>query len=368
MTEKGDRRANPTKVLKLEFGRDKAFEATLRRRVDEFFRNTRGRKRDNPQMYLKTAVVLAWFAASYGLLVFAAQTLWQGLPLAASLGLATAAIGMNIQHDGGHGSYSERKWLNRLMAMTMDLIGSSSYTWRWKHTVIHHKYVNITGFDTDINAGRIARLTPHQKRRWYHRWQHLYLWVIYAFIGMKVQLVDSIRFVAFGHIGPHRMARPKGRQLALFLTGKAIFVSWAFGIPMLLHPVPVVLFYYVVGALVLGVTMVLVFTIPHLNADSVFPLPREDTGRIESPWMVHQAQVTVNFARTSRVVTWFVGGLNYHKEHHLFPLICHINYPAISPLVEQTCREFGIPYKQYQSFRAGIASHYRWLRQMGRAE
>lgn len=77
-----------------------------------------------------------------------------------------------------------------------------------------------------------------------------------------------------------------------------------------------------------------------------------------------QAGVTVDFARRNRVLTWLLGGLNYHKEHHLFPLICHVNYPAMLRVVEETCREFGLPYKEHRSFPAGIASHYRWLRRM----
>jgi len=372
MTQTGDRRTEPvqrsrTGVLKLDFDSDTTFEKELRRRVDELFHRTGRCKRDCPQMYLKTAIILTWFAASYILLVFAARTLWQGLPLAVSLGLATAAIGMSIQHDAGHNAYSDRRWLNRVMALSMDLIGGSSYTWRWKHTIIHHKYVNVTGFDTDVEVGRLGRFTPHQKRLWYHRWQHLYLWFFYSFIGMKVQLVDSWRFVIQGRIGRHHMPRPKGRELALFLAGKAVFYSWAFVIPLLLHPVPVVLFYYIVGSLALGMTMFLVFTIPHLNAYAEFPVPREDTGRIANPWAVHQAQVTLDFARHNRALTWFVGGLNHHKEHHLFPVICHVNYPAISTVVEQTCREFGIPYKEHPSFGAGIAAHYRWLRQMAQS-
>ena len=261
-----------------------------------------------------------------------------------------------------------RGWVNRVMAMTMDLVGGSSYTWRWKHTVIHHRYVNITGYDTDIEIGRLGRFAPQQRRLWYHRWQHFYLWFFYAFEGMKVQLVDSWRFALRGRIHGHHIPRPRGGELALFLAGKAVFFAWAFVIPMLLHPVWVVLFYYVVGALTLGVVMVLVFILPHLNGVADFPVPRADTGRIENPWMVHQAQVAVSFARHNRVLTWLVGGLNYHKEHHLFPAICHINYPLISPIVEETCREFGIPYKEHKSFPAGIAAHYRWLRRMGTAD
>ena len=248
MIKTPERRKEPAErahsgVLKLEFGSEDAFGRELRGRVDEFFRSTGRRKRGGRAMVLKTAAVLAWFAASYVLLVFVAQTLEQGLVLAVSLGLATAAIGMNIQHDAGHGAYSERGWINRAMAMTMDLVGGNSYTWRWKHTVIHHRYVNITGYDTDIDMGRLGRFTPQQRRLWYYRWQHLYLWVFYAFYGMKVQLVDSWRFALLGRISQHRIPRPQGVELALFLAGKAVFLAWAFAIPMLLHPVRVVLFY-----------------------------------------------------------------------------------------------------------------------------
>ena len=358
----------PSGVLKLEFGSDDAFGKELRRRVEEFFRSTGRRKRGGRPMVVKTALILAWFAASYVLLVFAAQTLGQGLILAVSLGLATAAIGMNIQHDAGHGAYSESSRVNRVMALAMDLVGGSSYTWRWKHTIIHHRYVNITGYDTDIEIGRLGRFAPQQRRLWYHRWQHFYLWFFYAFEGMKVQLVDSWRFALRGRIHGHHIPRPRGGELALFLAGKAIFFAWAFVIPLLLHPVWVVLFYYIVGALTLGVVMVLVFILPHLNGVADFPAPRADTGRIENPWMVHQAQVALSFARHNRVLTWLVGGLNFHKEHHLFPTICHINYPLLSPIVEETCREFGIPYKEHKSFPAGIAAHYRWLRRMGTAD
>src|SRR5205085_8657490 len=106
------------------------FQTEVRRRVDDYFRRTGRRQRDCPQMYLKTAGVFGWFLTSYGLLVFWAAAWWQALPLALSLGLAMAAIGFNVQHDGGHHAYSDRRWVNKLMALTLDLIGGgSSYVW-----------------------------------------------------------------------------------------------------------------------------------------------------------------------------------------------------------------------------------------------
>ena len=122
------------------------------------------------------------------------------------------------------------------------------------------------------------------------------------------------------------------------------------------------------GVLVLGMVMVMVFIVPHLVSMAAFPLPRPDAPVMEEPWAVHQALVTVDFARESRVLTWLIGGLNYHKEHHLFPLICHVNYPGIAPIVEETCREFGVPYLAHGSFLAGIAEHYRWLKRLGRGD
>lgn len=355
-------------VRKLEFDKDTAFQSELRRRVNEYFQTTGRSKRGGWQMHVKTAIILCLFVASYVLLVFVARNLWQGLALAFVLALSTAAIGFNIQHDGGHRAYSSRRWVNRLAAWTLDLIGSSSGRWRWKHSVIHHIYVNITGYDSDIVMGLLGRFSPHQARRWWHRWQHLYLWAFYGLLAVKMQLFDDFRYVITGRLGDLRVPRPKGWELVIFIVGKSIFLAWAFVIPMLLHPVWVVLFYYAVAAVVLGNVMVLVFVIPHLVEKAAFPLPRQDTGRMEKPWAVHQALVTVDFSQGNRVLTWLVGGLNYHKEHHLLPLICHVNYPQISNIVEETCRQFDVPYNTHRTFWAGIAAHYRWLRRMGRGD
>jgi linoleoyl-CoA desaturase len=135
-----DDRSPRTEALsqRLTFGGSGSFHAELRRRVEEFFRRSGRRQRDCWQMYLKSAILLAFFAASYALLVFVAATWWQALPLAILLGLATAGIGFNIQHDGKHQAYSDHRWINNATALTMDLIGGSSYIWHWKHNIFHH--------------------------------------------------------------------------------------------------------------------------------------------------------------------------------------------------------------------------------------
>ena len=87
---------------------------------------------------------------------------------------------------------------------------------------------------------------------------------------------------------------------------------------------------------------------------------------METAWAVHQVQTTVNFARGNPFLSWFLGGLNFQIEHHLFHKICHVHYPALSKVVEEVCREFGVQYAAHRSIFSAIASHFRWLVAMGR--
>jgi linoleoyl-CoA desaturase len=318
-------------------------------------------------MYFKTALILAWFLLSYLALVFIPVAWWLAVPLAMSLGLSMAAIGFNIQHDGGHGAYSARTWVNRLMAMTLDLLGGSSYVWALKHNKIHHSYTNITGHDDDINVGLFGRLTPHQKRLGIHRLQHYYLWILYGLLPTKWQFYDDFRDILTGRIGARLFERPKTWNLVIFIGGKVVFFSLAFLFPILLHPVWAVLSLYAVASFVQGLVLSVIFQCAHCVEEASFPLPLKDSCRMETNWAVHQVETTVNFACASRLLSWLVGGLNFQIEHHLFPRICHVHYPAISRLVRPACETYGVRYIAYDSLWAVVASHWRWLRRMGMA-
>ena len=317
-------------------------------------------------MYLKSAILLGAFALAYGLLVFAAHAWWHGVLLAMLLGLVAAAIGFNIEHDGSHQAFSNHAWIHNLTAMTLELLGGSSYVWRWKHVHFHHTYVNLTGHDPDIALGILARVSPQQRLRAGHRWQHLYLWAFYGLLPVKWQLIGDFRTLVTRRMGGQPVPRPRGGDLLTFIAGKVVFFTGAFGLPLLLHPAWAVLACYLIAALVAGIVLSVVFQMAHCVGEAEFPMPAESTGRVARAWAVHQVETTVDFARRSRVASWLLGGLNFQIEHHLFPRICHINYPAMASLVEETCREFGIRYAEHRSFRAGLVSHFRWLRQMGK--
>ncbi len=351
-----------------KFPPDHSFLPELRQRVDSYFKTNRLRERDSIWMYLKTFMILSWFAGSYIMLVFFAETWWQGLLGAVSLAFSMAGVGFAIQHDGGHHGYSNSESINKLAAWTLDLIGASSYLWYWKHAIFHHTYVNVTGQDTDIDVGNLIRLSPHQPRRWYHRWQQFYLWPLYGLMAIRWHLYGDFRDALVGTIGPHRIPRPKGWDLVVFAVGKLVSVGLYFVLPMFFFPWWMVLLFYVIVTTITSIIMSIVFQLAHCVEDADFPMPIEGTMRMEHAWSIHQVETTVDFARGSRILSWYLGGLNFQIVHHLFPKICHIHYPALSKIVEQTCKEFGVRYSFHKTFWAGIVSHYRFLRELGRAD
>lgn len=356
--------------LQVKFKRETGFQTELRRRVEHYFATTGRRPRDCPRMYLKSAIVMAWFIASYAMLVFWAAHWWTIAPLAVSLGLAMAAIGFNIQHDGGHSAYSDRPFVNRIMAMSLDLLGGSSYFWARKHNTIHHNYTNITDHDDDIDISFIGRLSPHQPRLRFHRFQQYYLWLLYGLMPAKWHVYDDFRDWTTGRIGrgAHRISRPKKWDAVTLLAGKALFVTLAWVLPMLLHPIWAVLLVYFAATYVEGFTMAIVFQLAHCVEEASFPQLSDGGARIDIAWAEHQVETTVDFARHNPIVSWFTGGLNFQVEHHLFPRVCHIHYPALAGVVEETCRDFGLRYTANRTFRRALASHFRWLKRMGAAE
>jgi linoleoyl-CoA desaturase len=348
-----------------KFATDAGFHSVVKRRVLEYFEHRGLSPKGGPRMWAKTVVLLLWFGASYALLVFAASTWWQGALLALSLGLAMAGIGFAIQHDANHGAYSTHGAVNRLMGMTLDMLGASSYLWRFKHNVSHHTYTNLAGADDDIDIGPLARLSPAQPRRRLHRAQQFYLWALYGFLIPKWHFVYDFKNVARGRIARNRFPRPRGWSLVELIGGKVVFFGWALVVPALFHPLWVVVLFYAGTSFLLGLVLSVVFQLAHCVEEAEFPTPPPQAERLRDAWAVHQVRTTVDFARGNRLLTWYVGGLNFQIEHHLFPRICHVHYPRIAGIVEATCAELGVGYTAHRSLGGAVSSHWRWLRRMG---
>jgi linoleoyl-CoA desaturase len=350
---------------KITFDGDDGFHAELKRRVQAHLRTSGLSPHGGLSMVLKTLTILIWFASSYALLVFADVNWWQGALLALSLAFAMAGTGFAIQHDANHGAYARRRSVNRLMGFTLDLLGASSYVWHWKHNILHHTYTNVHGADHDINIQPFARLSPDQPRLRAHRLQQFYVWGLYGFLLPKWHLVDDFQNVWQSRIDDNRMPRPRGWDLFQLVVGKLAFFAWALIVPMMFHRWWVVAVFYGATTFVVGFILAIVFQLAHCSDGAAFPSVAAGSDRLSEGWAAHQVRTTVDFARRNRALTWYLGGLNYQVEHHLFPRISHLHYPAISAIVEDVCAQFGVPYLAHEDMGGALSAHWRWLRRMG---
>jgi linoleoyl-CoA desaturase len=349
--------------VRFRFQNERSFQQALQARVEERLAALGRSRYGSARLYLKTAVLLLWGGLSFAGLL-ASDHWWQAFPLAVSLGLAVAALGFNTGHDGNHGASSPSKGVNRALGAMFDLLGASSYVWRFKHNVLHHSYPNVHGLDDDIDLGPLCRMSRHQAHLPYHRLQHFYMWALYGLIMPKWHLFDDFLAVARGRVGDTPLPRPHGLDLAVFVGGKVVFVGWSVLLPSFFHPVSTVLFFYLFVAAVTGLALSVVFQLAHSNDETESFVQGEAEGGGELEWAVHQVETTANFARRNRLLTWYVGGLNHQVEHHLFPRISHVHLPLIADEVEQVCREHGVRYREHPTFPSAIASHYRWLRSL----
>src|ERR1700712_2357092 len=147
---------------------------------------------------------------------------------------------------------------------------------------------------------------------------------------------------------------------ASFMTFYMILPIWVWGFGAWL------LGFFVLHA-VMGLTLSLVFQLAHVVENTEFEnVALDETKHIESAWAEHEIRTTANFAMGSKTVSWFVGGLNFHIEHHLFPRVSHIHYPAISKIVMAKCLEYNLPYNKYDTMMQAVASHFRVMKTLGK--
>jgi len=350
---------------RIDFDGGGEFYTDLKARVRAQLAQPGRERRAHQRMYVKTATLVAWAAISWILLVFAATTWWHAAILCVSLGLALAGIGFSVTHDANHGSYSSSRNVNKTMRWSLDLMGASSYVWRIKHNVVHHTYTNIDGADSDIEQLPLARLAPDQKRWWFHRYQHVYIWPLYGLFSVKWHTVGDLGLMIRGRVGMTPLHWPRGRELFGLIAGKAVFLAWTIAIPVLVHPVWQVAVAFLATSFVLAFTIAIVFQLAHCLEEADFPTMDDLSKGGRTEWARHQVETTVNFAPRNRFLAWYLGGLNFQIEHHLFSRVCHIHYPDIAPVVREVCAEYGVNYQSHTTVWSAVASHARWLKRMG---
>lgn len=344
-----------------------SFHAELKKRISNYFEEVGKSQTGDYPIFIKAVILMVIFLAIYIHLVFFTPNVFFQVLESILLGGVVAAIGFNVMHDGAHGSFSKYKWVNSFAAFSLNILGGNSFMWNMKHNVIHHAYTNVDGIDDDIDIQPWMRMSSTQKKYRLHKYQHIYFWFLYSLLYIFWIFVLDYQKYFKSKIGNMPLKKMKLSDHLVFWGFKIFHFFLFVGLPIYMVGFTSWLVSFLIFTLVAGLVLSLVFQLAHTVEHTAFPMPNEETNKLDDEWAVHQIKTTANFATHNKLVSWLVGGLNFQIEHHLFPKISHVHYPAISKIIRQACQEYGIDYIEYPRVRYAVASHVAFLKQMGRA-
>lgn len=321
------------------------------------------------ELHRKSLVIAALLMLSYYALVLSDFALPVRAVAACVLVFALVALATCVMHDANHGSFSQRRWVNRTLAYTSDALGASSWLWRIQHNQLHHGNTNVVGYDADLELAPWARLAPSQPWHRRFRWQHVYIWPLYGLLALKNLVVSDVLSLVRGRVGEQPLPRRPSRAIvSRVAAGKLVHVTWALLVPMLFNPWRYVLAWYLACSWFVGFTLAMIFQLAHCvdNADVATP----ETERRGEEFAAHQLRTTVDVASPVPIVgnlfRWLCGSLDHQIEHHLAPGLPHTIYPRLAEQLREACDEHGFEYGLHPGVWAAIGAHTRWLRAMGR--
>jgi linoleoyl-CoA desaturase len=346
------------------------FITVLRKRVQEYFEQKKISRYGNWKMVVKTIFMINLYLVPFAVILFGNVTAWwANLILWLLMGLGMSGIGLSIMHDANHDAYSRNKYVNKFLGYIINLVGGSSVTWRLQHNVLHHTFTNVSGLDEDIRSpGGMMRFSPHEEKKGFYRFQFIYAWFLYGLMTISwFTTKDYAQMIRYRKKGLTKlMKRPFPVLFTRMVAAKIVYMFLFLALPLWIAPASwwITLIGFTAMHYLSGLILAMIFQPAHVVPETVYPMP-DDSGNMENNWAVHQLLTTTNFAPKSQVFSWFVGGLNYQIEHHLFPNICHVHYKGISEIVKKTAHEFNLPYHSQPTFAAALINHGKLLYRLG---
>jgi linoleoyl-CoA desaturase len=344
------------------------FAAAVRQNVNDYFKENDISTKGNASLFIQTVVMVSIYVIPFALFLTISINLWIAALLTVVMGIGMAGIGMSVMHGAAHGSYSDKTWVNNVFASSMYALGGNVFNWKVQHNILHHTFTNINEYDQDIASKGPIRLSDHAQLRKIHRYQYIHAFFFYGLMTMFKIIRDFTQMAEFNKAGYAKQYKTNPTSVYVkMVVVKILYLAVIIGLPILFTPFTwwQVLIGFFIMHWTTGLILGTVFQLAHVVEGLEQPVPGEE-GIIENDWAVHELNTTSDFARNNLFLNWYIGGLNFQIEHHLFPHICHIHYRKIAPIVEKTAREYGINYNLKPTFFAALKSHVRRLRELGR--
>lgn len=342
------------------------FSKVLKQRVSEYFKTKNKQRSADYRMWIKIVLLPLFYITPFVLMLTGVlgNAIWLQYVLWFWMGIGVAGCGLGIMHDAAHGAVSTNKTVNRIVAAVLNLTGGHVLNWQIQHNVLHHSYTNIDGIDEDLDPSGLMRFCPNQPVKGFYKYQHIYGWFVYGLMTFFwTTFKDFVQLKRYNQMGLVKaQGTSYGVELFKVISLKIIYFLVFVGLPLLILDTPWyhILLGWFLMQFVAGLCLALIFQPAHIVPENQFPIP-DNNNTMEDDRMIHQLVTTSNFAPNNKPLTWFVGGLNFQIEHHLFPNMCHIHHKDISVIVEKTAKEFGLPYHTQPTFRAAIVNHAKML-------
>eukprot|EP01100_Stratorugosa_tubuloviscum_P003052 TRINITY_DN1721_c0_g1_i1.p1 TRINITY_DN1721_c0_g1~~TRINITY_DN1721_c0_g1_i1.p1 ORF type:complete len:447 (+),score=162.68 TRINITY_DN1721_c0_g1_i1:104-1444(+) len=341
---------------------DSEFYRVLKKRVFNYFKERNISHHGNSEYWLKVCFTLICFPIFYYLGLICGSVFFTLIA-----GLFGAQFGIGIMHDGNHGATSKNSFINAICASTMDFVGGSSFIWKHEHNIGHHQFTNMPE-DPDVDTGEpFIRFSPNQKYLSHYKYQHIYIWFVYSIVTHKWYFSDIIDIIR-GKYARLELYKPNLVEMIVVTIGKISVICWALFVPIYFNGFITGFSLWFLFWVIMSFCFTLQFAPTHINTEVLFPTEIEIQPKLDSnerDWAKLQILTACNYSIDSTMTSLYSGGLNFQIEHHLLPTISHVHYRHISPIVRQTCKEFGVPYISFPTYFHALAHHYKHLKKLG---
>jgi linoleoyl-CoA desaturase len=316
--------------------------------------------------WLKAIVLLAIAVVSYSALLVGHYVSESSLLLGLVSGVSILLFALNASHDAAHGAFSRHPWINTIVLyIPFCILGVDPEMWRTRHLKSHHKFPNIDHCDADIDENPFVRLSPNQPKKPWHRFQHIYAWLLYLVVAFHAAWIQDFNYMKRKRLANIVDWHEQTPAWTRFLLLKVPHVFVLYVLPLSL--MPFIWWKILMGIVIIQGVVSLLFILPligtHFSSEAVFP--EIVSGRVGCSYVTHQLITSVDWHPFSRFWCGIIGGLNAHAAHHLFPGVSHRHYFWISGAIGEFCRENDLAHNNVGLLKA-IQSHFSFLRFLAR--
>ncbi|KAI8368102.1 delta-6-desaturase [Radiomyces spectabilis] len=257
-----------------------------------------------------------------------------------------------LAHDFGHHQCFETRQLNDILVVFLGNFcqGFSLSWWKNKHNT-HHASTNVSGHDPDIDTAPVLLWDEYASANYYGSlsdepgmisrflaesvlpYQTRYYFFVLGFARISWAIQSLLHSFQEGAI--NKSAKLNFYERACLIAHWALFtyctIAWIDNITNMI-------LFFVISQATTGYALAIVFALNH-NGMPVISQEKAETMEFFEIQVVTGRDVVLG-----PLGDWFMGGLNYQIEHHVFPNMPRHNLKKVKPMVQSLCKKYGIHY------------------------